>query len=325
MRAVRVTRFGPPSVLVAGPVATPSAGAGEVLIQVAAAGVNFVDTLIRADDGPTSSPRPPFVPGNEVGGTVVAVGPEVSPELVGRSVVAELGGVGGYAELAAAPSGLVVPLPTGIGVREAVAVLSSGRTAVELLRRVRLVAGERVLVLAAAGALGSLVVQLAVSAGAGVVVGAARGAQKLELVSSLGASAAVDYSQSDWIESVLDATGGLGVDVVFDGVGGAAGRAAFELLAEGSGRQVVYGYASGTPVQIEAAELVGRGLSLLSVGGPQLREPAYVRELVSEALSAAAAGRLRPTIGQTFALEDAAAAHATIEGRRAIGKTLLIP
>jgi NADPH2:quinone reductase len=145
---------------------------------------------------------------------------------------------------------------------------------------VRIGAGERVLVLAAAGGLGSLVVQLAVAAGAGLVVGAARGAQKRELVSSLGASAAVDYSEPDWIESVLDATGGRGLDVVFDGVGGAIGRAAFELLAEGSGRQVVYGYASGTPVQIEAAELV---------------------------------------------VEDAAAAHATIEARRAIGKTLLIP
>lgn len=324
MRAVRVTRFGPPSVLVAGSVGTPEAGPGQVLIRVAAAGVNFIDTLIRADNGPTSSPRPPFVPGNEVGGTVVAVGPAVPASLVGETVVAGLGGFGGYAELAVAPSGLVVPVPAGLGVREAVAVTTAGRTAVELLRRARVLAGERVLVLAAAGGLGSLVVQLAVSAGAGAVVGAVRGARKAELVSALGASA-VDYSQPDWIESVLDATGGLGVDVVFDGVGGAIGRSAFEVLAEGSGRQVVYGYASGTPVQIEAAELVGSGVSLLSVGGPQLREPAYVRELVSEALAATAAGQLRPTIGQTFALEDAAAAHATIEARRAIGKTLLIP
>ncbi|GAB3431705.1 MDR/zinc-dependent alcohol dehydrogenase-like family protein [Flindersiella endophytica] len=324
MRAVRVTRFGPPSVLVAGSVATPSVGPEQVLVRVAAAGVNFIDTLIRADDGPTSSPRPPFVPGNEVGGTVVEVGPDVSPALVGQTVVAGLGGFGGYAELAVAPAGLVVPVPAGLGVREAVAVMTSGRTAVELLRRVRLVAGERVLVLAAAGGLGSLVVQLALAAGAGVVVGAAGGARKGELVSSLGASA-VDYSMPDWIESVFDATGGLGIDVVFDGVGGAIGRAAFELLAEGSGRQVVYGYASGSPVQIEAAELAGHGLSLLSVGGPQLREPAYVRELVGEALAATAAGRLRPTIGQTFPLEDAAAAHATIEARRAVGKTLLIP
>jgi NADPH:quinone reductase len=177
-------------------------------------------------------------------------------------------------------------------------------------------AGETVLVEAAAGGVGSLLVQLARNAGARVV-GAAGGQRKLGLARELGASV-VDYTEPRWTERLRSEVGS--VDVVFDGVGGSIGRAAFDLLREG-GRFCVFGMASGSFADVSDEQAEARQVHLIRSARPT---PQELRELARAALAEAAAGRLHPLIGQTFPLERAADAHAAIERRATVGKTLLL-
>ena len=280
---------------------------------------------MRAGGGPAFPRRPalPRVPGNGVGGRIVATGPDVDPALVGTVVVTTTGGEGGYAELALAGAGDVVPVPEGLGLRDAVALLADGRTAVGLHGRAEVRPGEWVLVEAAGGGVGSLLVQLAAGAGARVV-GAAGGPRKEGLVRSLGASAYVDYSRPGWARRVVEATGGTGVDLVFDGVGGDIGTEALTALREG-GRVSVHGMASGSWSRIADDTDDAAARSITVIAGKAPPTPAELRELTVEALALAVAGRLRPTIGQTFPLAEAAAAHRAIEDRETVGKTLLVP
>ncbi len=177
------------------------------------------------------------------------------------------------------------------------------------------------LVEAAAGGVGSLLVQLAHQAGARVV-GAARGVEKLALARELGAEVVVDYAEPDWTDQVLAATGGTGPDVVFDGVGGRIGQAALGITAPG-GRFSQHGAASGTPTAIDAELVRRRGVRVL--GFEQLAEVgANQKRLAERVFAAAAAGRIRPVIGRTFPVERAADAHAAIEARAVLGKTLLL-
>ena len=210
----------------------------------------------------------------------------------------------------------MIEVPAGLGLDAALALLADGRTAMSLVRAAAPRAGERVLVEAAAGGVGSLLVQLSAARGADVVA-AAGGERKLELARELGARVAVDYREPDWAERVREARGG--VDVVFDGVGGEVAQTAFELLAPG-GRMVSFGLASGQWAQLSEEEAAARGVSLVRPGRPT---PEEQRELTESALAEAAAGRLRPVIGQRFPLERAADAHAAIESRATVGKTLL--
>jgi NADPH2:quinone reductase len=288
-----------------------------VLIRVAVAGITFVETQIRAGRSPRPSVSPPAVLGNGVGGVVLATGRDVAPGLVGRRVIASLGGSGGYAELAVAAAGDVHPVPGELSLPDALALLADGRTAVGLHRLAAPLAGETVLVEAAGGGLGSLLVQLAAGAGARVIA-AASDRRKLDLARTLGAAAALDYTAPDWPDRLAAVAPG-GLDVAFDGVGGEIGRAALGALAPG-GRFVLHGLASGTMTDI--AEAPARGVTV--IGLPQLAELGRnASELTREALAEAAAGRLRPVIGQTFPLARAAHAHAAIERRRTLGKTLL--
>ena len=200
--------------------------------------------------------------------------------------------------------------------RDAVALLADGRTALALAHRAGLRAGDTVLVEAAAGGVGTLLVQLARRAGARVVALAGR-PDKLALARDLGADLTVDYRRDDWPDEVRSAVGQ--VDLVFDGVGGEVGRAAFGLLGQG-GRFYPFGMASGSfaPVTPELAQ--EHGVTVLR-GGPADAEESVALSRV--ALAEAAAGRLRPVIGQEFGLASAAAAHTAIEARATTGKTLL--
>lgn len=313
MRAVVMERFGGPDVLQTRGVPDPVPGPGQVLVTVEYAGVTFVETQARAGRGPAAQNRLPLprVPGNGVGGRIVAVGPGVDPSHVGSTVVATTGGSGGYAELALARVEDAIPLPPGLTLPDAVALLADGRTAVLQHRRAELKPNEWVLVTGAGGGVGTLLVQLATASGA-TVVGAARGTRKRELVTSLGAAAYVDYSRPGWEREVLP----HGVDVVFDGVGGELGAQAMRAARRGA-RAVMYGMASGSwttpPDHVRVVP---------SAGAPS---PAEIRAAAEEALALAAAGRLRPIIGQTYPLSEAARAHQAIESRATIGKTLLIP
>lgn len=321
MRAVWMTEFGPPSVLVPGSAPDPEPGPGQAVIAVEVVGIAFIETQRRAGRSmpPGERPELPVIPGNGVGGVVAAVGPGVDAELVGQRVVSSTGGSGAYAERVAVPAADVIAVPDGLDLQVATALLADGRTAVGLFRLAGVAAGQRVLVEAAAGGVGSLLVQLAATAGA-TVIGAAGGRRKLELATGLGAAVVVDYTEPGWAERVRSATDGAGVDVVFDGVGGAIGQDALTLVRPG-GRFVVHGLASGSFTDTSAA--AERGVQVTG-----LRDWASVgldnRQLAALAFTEATAGRLRPVIGQTFPLAAAAEAHAAIEARATLGKTLLL-
>ncbi|MEA2150369.1 MAG: NADPH:quinone reductase [Solirubrobacteraceae bacterium] len=315
MRAVVLRAFGPAAGLVVDHLPDPVPGPGEALVEVALASVTFVETQVRAGrpPHPAMSPALPVVPGNGVGGRVTAVGAGVDAALVGRLVVTTTGGSGGYAELVAVAAEALIEVPAGLALADAVALLADGRTALSLVEAAAPQPGERVLVLAAGGGVGSLLVQLARDAG-GRVVAAAAGERKGALARELGAARAVDYGAAGWTAAAGE------VDVVFDGVGGPLAAAAFDLVALG-GRFCSYGMASGAFSPITQAVAEDFGVTLVRSGG---LTPDRARTLSARALALAAAGRLRPVVGQTFALDRAGDAHAAIEARATIGKTLLV-
>ncbi|MEU4677154.1 zinc-binding dehydrogenase [Micromonospora sp. NPDC023737] len=315
MRAVWLREFGGPEVLAAGPAPDPVPGPGQVLIDVAHVNITFVETQFRAGRSGPFGGNPPLIPGNGVGGVIAAVGADVDPALVGRRVVSGTGGSGGYAEKVVVDATMPIEVPEGLPLDVAVALLADGRTATMLVDTVGLRPGERVLVEAAAGGVGSLLVQLAAAAGARVV-GLAGGPRKVSLLPEFGAEVAVDYLRPNWTDQVRAAVGG--VDVVFDGVGGEVGRAAFRLLEPG-GRMISFGLASGEWAGVPAEDAAARGVTLLRPDVP----PARLRAYTEKALAEAAAGRLRPVIGQRFPLERASDAHAAIGARTTVGKTLL--
>lgn len=298
----------------------PQPGKGQVVVDVEAVNVVFVETQIRAGRAPLPLPlpTPPYIPGSGVGGVIGAVGPDTDPGLLGRRVIAQSSGSGGYAEKALVAADAVIPIPEALSTADAVALLTDGATAMALFRLAAPKPEEWVLVEAAAGGLGGLLVQLAVNAGA-KVIGAVGSDAKLSAVRDAGEQA-VNYAQPDWTERVRTLTGGATVDVVFDGVGGDIGTAATSLV-EAGGRFLLTGAASGG--YTDPAALVERGVTVL--GLQQVREMGLnLQELGADALEQAAAGRLRPVIGQTFPLEHAADAHAAMEARTTIGKTLLL-
>jgi NADPH2:quinone reductase len=323
MLVVEVDKFGGPEVLQARQVPDLEAGPGEAVLRVAAADVMSVDTVIRSGQAKGYFPvRPPYIPGNGVAGSVIATGPGVDPAWQGRAVVAHTGGPGGsggYAEQAAVQAGDLIPVPDGLALAEAAALLHDGATAVGLLERVGVRPGEWVLITAAAGGMGVLLIQLARLAG-GRVIAAARGQRKLAVARQAGAGAVLDYSVSGWPDRVRSLTGGQGADVIFDGAGGKLGGAAFEVTATG-GRFSAHGMLDGGFAAIDPATAQARGITVHGIGE---YDPAGFRRQAAAALADAAAGRIRPVIGQTFPLARAAAAHAAIAARSTVAKSLLL-
>jgi NADPH:quinone reductase len=315
MRVALLDRLGPPEVLHPATRPDPVAGPGQAVIDVQWASVTFVDTQIRSGRPPNAAmvPELPAVLGSGVAGVVSETGEGVDPQWAGRRVASTTGGRGGYAERVAVPAAQLIPVPDILELRVAAALLADGRTALGLIRVSRLGVGEVVLVEAAAGGVGSCLLQLAQAAGATVIAGVGS-EDKVEVAEQLGAALAVNYSTRGWIETVRSSVGG--VDVVFDGVGGDVGETAVELLRRG-GRLCRYGMASGRFTRLpshrsDVEVLDGTGL------------PAAEWQALSvDALERAAAGELRATIGQVFPLDRAADAHSAIEARSTIGKTLL--
>jgi NADPH2:quinone reductase len=316
IEAVVVSRLGGPEVLEPTEVEAPPPGEGTVAIAVDAASVTFVETQMRAGRPPRPEMLPalPWIPGNGVAGTVTELGHGVEAALLGTRVVSTTGGRGGYAARATVEATAPIAVPAGLELDAAAALVADGRTAIGLVAAAAISEGERVLVEAAAGGVGSLLVQLARRAGA-VVVAAAGGERKLTVASQLGATELVDYSQPAWARTVEP------VDVVFDGVGGEIGAAAFALLGAG-GRYLPFGAAGGAFAPIDRELAWERDVAVVSPGPPT---PAESRRRIEDALDAAAAGTLRPLIGHRLPLTEAAEAHRAIEARETIGKTLLIP
>lgn len=313
MRVAAIHEFGPPEALVSEEREAPTATPGQVVIDAEYSSITFVETQVRAGKAPNPAMLPPLpaVLGNGIGGQVRAVGDPAMGHLVGRSVVSTTGGRGGYAESVAVDAALPIEVPVGLAVADAVALLADGRTALALMELAGVQPGQTVLVEAAAGGVGGCLVQLAKAVGARVV--ACAGSEgKLRTSAELGADVQVDYSEEGWTRALAAER----VDVVFDGVGGSIGLDAYGLL-QVSGTFCQYGMASGGFTELPAAtngHTVHRGINLT---------PARSRTLSAQVLDLAAAGKLRPVVGQIFALEDAAGAHRAMEARTTIGKTLL--
>lgn len=328
MRAIQVSRYGGPEVLEFVDVPDPEAGPGQVTIDVAVADVLFVDSQIRSGTaGGWFEIALPYIPGNGVGGTVASVGAGVDTSWVGRRVVGRINGVGqqpsgGYVERAAVDVENLLVVPDALSIPEATTVLHDGSTALLAFDRAAVKSGEWVLINAAGGSLGSQLIPMAKAAGARVI-GAARGARKLDAVRAWGADAAVDYTEPDWADQVLSITEGHGVDVIFDGAGGAQGAAAYSLAASGA-RMLAYGASSGDFVTVDPADAAARGVEvvgIMDIGADE--DPTEARHSLERLLDNAAAGTVTLHVGQTFPLADAAAAHAAIEARETVGKTLL--
>ncbi|WP_433087606.1 zinc-binding dehydrogenase [Dactylosporangium sp. CA-052675] len=319
MRAIEVVSFGGPEVLFPAELPDPAPSPGQVVVGMAAADVIFLDTLLRSGWGQDFFPRTlPYVPGGGGAGSVVQIGEGVDPAWIGRRVAVRTST--GYAEQVVADVAEIMPVPDGLAIEAAAALVHDGVTALSMDRLGTPEKGEWVLVLAAAGGAGSLLVQLTVEAGARVVAAVSSDAKRA-LARELHAEIAVDYTRPDWIDRVREATGG-GAALVYDGAGGPLGTAAFDAVAD-SGRYVSYGTADGfaAPDPESAARRDIRVLTPLLNGPP---DQETVRELLGLALQRAAEGRLLPTIGATYPLERAADAHRALAARTTVGKSLLL-
>ncbi len=320
MKAVRVHEFGGPEVLTYEEIPEPTPGPGEVVVEMTFADVMTIDTLIRGGWGQEYFPTDlPYVPGGGGAGHVRSVGDGVDPAWIGRAVAVR--SETGYAEQIIAEESEIFDIPEGLGLEQAAAVRTDGSTAVSLVDLADGIRpGEWVLITAASGGAGSLLVSLAHDAGARVVA-AARGERKLALASERGADVTVDYSEPGWAERVREVTGG-GADLTFDGGGGDLGTEAFEATADG-GRFVTYGSTNGlTEIDPEAAERRRVSLRNALEGGPP--DEATARSLVLRALDAAVEGRLISPIGARFPLAEAERAHTALADREVVGKALLV-
>ncbi|MFI8891894.1 zinc-binding dehydrogenase [Streptomyces paradoxus] len=327
MHAVRLHAFGPAENLTYERVEDPLPGPGQVRIAVRAAGVHLLDAALREGmrSGPAPEPTPlPTIPGREVAGVVESLGEGVAEVWRGKRVVAHLGFVpGGYAELAVTEVERLHEIPGNLDFAEAVAMIGTGRTAMGIVQFAELGPDSVVIVPAAAGGLGTLLVQYAENAGA-TVVGLAGGPEKTARVQAGGADLAVDYKDPAWPAKVRAHLGGRTATVVFDGVGGDVAREAVALLGPG-GKHIVFGWSGegirdGGPYLVEGvSEEVLGPVMLGKAGGP---DP--VRTLELRALAEAASGRLTPAV-QRYPLSEAAAAHRALENRGTTGKVVLEP
>lgn len=333
MHAIRLHAFGPADNLRHELTDDPVPAPGQVRIAVAAAGVHLLDTALREGmTGPYPAPAElPTIPGREVAGTVESLGEGTDPAWLGRPVVAHIGlAPGGYAELTVVDADKLHPIPEGLDAAEAVAMIGTGRTALGILQFTDLGPGSVAVVTAAAGGIGTLLVQHARNTGA-TVIGLAGGPAKVARVRANGADLAVDYTLPDWPRQVrlhLDALGRRATDV-YDSVGGVTARAAVDLLGSG-GRHIVFGWSGkgprdGKPLTFTDEEIATRGVTSQNVLGPaMMRKAGGLRALETRALAEAAAGRLRPAV-QRYPLAEAAAAHRALETRGTMGKVVLIP
>jgi NADPH:quinone reductase len=322
MKIVEFDRFGPPDVLRVIDVPTPKPKPGAVLVRVKAAGVNFFEVLMRADRYAVT-PILPMAPGVEVAGVVEEVGENVDVSLRGERVAIPLfatGRAGGYAEFVEIDAGAVVQLPDQISFDEAVVLMVQGLTALHLVRRSP-PHGKAVLVHAAAGGVGSLLLQLARREGAKVVLATASSDEKRSLAMSLGADHSLDYTLADWSKPI---TADGGIDLVYDTVGGDVTKSSLEALAP-CGELVFAALGRFTLDPDDINRMLGMNQSLKGFALLPLISHEGLRRDLSELFFLASSGDLRIPPTTHFALHDAATAHAALEARRIRGKAVLVP
>jgi NADPH:quinone reductase len=323
MRAIQITETGDPTVLRLVELPDPEPGPGQLLVEVAAAGVNYIDTYHRSG----AYPMPlPFILGSEGAGTVTAIGPDVSTVAIGERV-AWVTSQGSYAEQALVPAVQAVRIPEETDIEVAAGCLLQGMTAHYLVVSVHPVQpGETVLVHAAAGGMGLLLTQLATARG-GRVIGTVSTAEKEQLARAAGAAEVIRYTEIDDLAGeVRRLTGGQGVAAAYDGVGASTFDASLASLRP-RGMLALYGAASGPVPPVDAQRLNSAGSVFLT--RPKLADYIATREELTwragEVFDAVRNGSLRITIGGRYPLADAARAHQDLQSRRTAGKLLLLP
>jgi len=323
VRAVLVRRTGGPEVLEVAEVAEPEPGPSQVRVDVAAAGVNFIDVYHRTGKYPLPLP---FVAGSEGAGTVSAVGEGVDDVAVGDRVAWAMVHGSGYAEQVLVAADRVVPVPDGVDDETAAAVMLQGLTAQYLTSSTYDVgAGDVVLVHAAAGGVGLLLTQVATARGARVIATTST-AEKADLARAAGASDVVLYTETDLRAEVRRLTAGEGVHVVYDGVGRATFEAGLDCLRP-RGTMVLFGASSGAPAPLDPAVLGAKGSLFLT--RPSLAHHVAttqdLRQRAAQVLGWVADGLLQVRVGARYLLADSAAAHSDLEARRTTGKSIVLP
>jgi len=324
MKAVQLKEYGGPEVLEMVEIEKPIPSSREVLIEIKAIGVNYADTARREGQYVVKTPLP-FIPGAEIAGIVASVGDKVTGVKPGMRVVTLIES-GGYSEFALADERSLIPIPEKLDFQNAVALPLQGLSAYHVLKTMgRLEKGESVLVHAAAGGVGTLAVQLAKLFGAGKVIATASSSEKLELARQMGADVLINYSESNWVEQVLEATGGKGVDVALEMVGGDVFQKTLKCLAT-FGRLVVFGAASGEQSKMYPSSLMARNQSVIGFFLPQImRKPELLQPSLVELLSYLGEGKLKLIIGGVFPLAEAANVHRLLQSRKTTGKLILEP
>lgn len=322
MRALVCNAYGPPESLVIEQRPDPVPGDSEVVIDVAAAGINFPDVLIIAGKYQVRT-EPPFVPGNEGAGVVSAVGSNVRGYAVGDRVIFTSQG-GAFAEKCAAEESRVIALPDGLDFEQGAGFSVTYGTSYHALKQcAKLTAGETVLVLGAAGGVGITAVEIAKAMGARVIA-AASSDDKLAFAREAGADATVNYSREPLRDTLKNLTGGHGADVVYDPVGGNLALEAYRSLAW-HGRYLVIGFAGGEIPSFPANIALLKEASIVGVwwGTWAAKNPQAQLENVQELAALIAQGRVRPRVTGSYPLEEYRAAFASITGRLARGKVIL--
>ena len=323
MRAVVCNEFGPLDTLVAEERPTPEPTEGMVVIDVAAAGVNFVDGLICQGRYQLKPPTP-FVPGSEVAGTIRSLGPGVTGWSVGDRVLVFCG-LGGFATQVVVPALSLVAVPDVIDLGQAAALIQSYCTMLfTLTRRTTVAPGEWVLVLGAGGGIGLAAVDVAAALGARVIA-AASTADKRGAALAMGAEPTIDYETEDVKTRARELSGG-GVDLVVDPVGGRHAEPALRATRH-LGRFCVIGFASGPIPSIPANQVLLNNRTVVGVdwGGWTFKDPVGNRELTEELMTMVAEGRLHPTEPATRPLDEAAGVMAALIDRTVTGKVVLVP
>jgi NADPH2:quinone reductase len=321
VQLITIREHGGPDVLGFGEAADPEPGPGQVVIDVDAAGVNFIDTYFRRGVYPRDLP---FVPGSEAAGTISAIGPDVTGFAVGDRV----GSVevqGAYAQRALVNADRLVRVPDGLAPKTAAGVLLQGMTAHYLTRSVyRVQPGDTVLVHAAAGGMGLLLTQLVKLFG-GRVIGTVSTAEKERLARAAGADEIIRYTDTEVAPVVRELTGGAGVAAVYDGVGAPTFEASLASLRP-RGTLAIYGQSGGVVPPLDIQRLNQGGSLFLTRPslGHYIAEPDELAERSTEVLGWVRSGELDVHIGAEYPLAEAARAHADLEGRRTTGKLLLV-
>ncbi|GAB3600135.1 NAD(P)H-quinone oxidoreductase [Angustibacter peucedani] len=323
MRAITTTEAGGPEVLTLGEVPDAVAGPGEVLVRVAAAGVNRADVMQRQGHYPPPPGASEYI-GLECSGTVEALGEGVEGWAVGDEVCALMAG-GGYAELVAVPAGQLLPVPSGVSLVDAAALPEVACTVwSNVFMTAGLRPGELLLVHGGSSGIGTMAVQLASRAGARVAV-TAGSAEKLEACRALGAEVLVNYREQDFVEVVRAATDGRGADVVLDNMGAKYLARNVEVLAP-NGRQVTIGLQGGAKAELDLGLLLRKRAAVIATSlraRPVDEKAAIVAAVREHVWPLVEDGAVRPVVHDRLPLERAADAHRLLEGSTHVGKLLL--